>query len=256
MSDTNGLPVEEPEQPDSMAEEEAPSLSELSQAFAEAMGKSPATDVQTSEPDAVGDCEEEIHSSVQHADAASDVEATPLADGLSEAPPSPKSILEAILFVGHPENEPITSHMVASLLRGVEPAEIDDLVRELNDDFAASELALQIHSVDGGYRMQLSEDFEPVRQRFFGRMRQARLSRAAIDVLAIVAYNQPVSRKRVDELLGGNCGKVLNQLVRRELLALADTSSPRNRQYVTTNRFLALFEMSSLEDLPRSDQPE
>ena len=175
-------------------------------------------------------------------------------------PISPKSILEAILFVGHPDNEPIESRTVAKLIRGVDPTEIDALVEDLNHDYARADFPFGIRSRGTGYRLELNEAYDHVRQRFYGRVRRARLSQMAVDVLAIVAYNQPVTRPQVDKLLshsGTNLGRVLNQLVRRELIALRITEgTPKRREYVTTDRFLDLFDLDDLDDLPRSEEPQ
>ncbi len=108
--------------------------------------------------------------------------------------------------------------------------------------------------------MELLEEFEQVRDRFYGRVREARLSQQAIDVLAVVAYNQPVTVERVDKLLDNphmNTSRLLNQLVRRDLLSKRLTDDkPRRREYVTTDRFLSLFNLTAIDDLPRSEDPE
>ena len=239
-----------PNTDDSTADNGEPSLDQLSQAFAEAMGRKS----QGPDPNAkVVGAQEGGPESKLVDDVAPDSEP----DANDACPISPQSVLEAILFVGHPDDTPITSRSVAALLRGVEPSEIDALVVSLNEDYTEQRIPLQIESVGAGYRLGLGEEFDHVRQRFYGRVREARLSRAAIDVLAVVAYNQPVTRQFVDDLVGGNSGRILNQLVRRQLLAqTTPEGQPRQKQYVTTDRFLALFGLSHLHDLPRSDEPE
>jgi len=173
-------------------------------------------------------------------------------------PISPQTILEAILFVGHPENEPVTSKSVAKLLRGVEPGEVDDLVVTLNEEYESLGYPLRIASIDAGYRIELDDDFEHVRERFYGRVRQARLSQSAVDVLAVVAYHQPITREAVDKTLGsGNSGRILNQLIRRELICQQVTGEkPKRKEYVTTDRFLSLFNLADLDDLPRNEDPQ
>lgn len=166
---------------------------------------------------------------------------------------SPRSILEAILFVGHPQNEPITAEKVASLMRGVRPEEIDDLVRELNEQYEAEQCPYAIASEGAGYRLTLREEFADLRERFYGKVKEARLSQTAIDTLAVVAYRQPVSHKQVDEFRGKPSGALLNQLVRRQLVRIErPPESPKEVHYRTTNRFLDLFGLASLDDLPRS----
>lgn len=244
-----------------------PSLDQLSQAFAEAMGRStPVASVESaqgpdgSEPSSSKLSEEQKETKPDDA-----------------CPISPKSILEAILFVGHPENDPIADESIARLLRGVDVAEVAELVDILNQEYDAGGLpyrvvAEKLLAADAptvepvntgvtGYRLQLRDEFDHLRENFYGRVREAQLSQLAVDVLAVVAYNQPVTRVEIDRLLdnGLDTGRVLNQLVRRDLLMrnsndLAEKT--KRKAYVTTDRFLEFFNLRDIGDLPHSEDPE
>ena len=166
---------------------------------------------------------------------------------------SPRGILEAMLFVGDENQRGLSARMIASFMRGVSPDEIAEMVAELNELYAAEEAPYEIILGADGYRMGLRSMYQPLRDRFFGKIRDAKLTQAAIDVLAIVAYRQPLDRDLVDELRGQPSGALLNQLVRRQLLKLEiDPGPPKRKLFRTTDRFLALFELESLEDLPQS----
>jgi segregation and condensation protein B len=166
---------------------------------------------------------------------------------------SPLTILEAMLFVGSPDNEPLTASQVAGLMRGVRPAEIDALVRELNRDYESRNCPYTIAAEGAGYRMKLRDEHARTRDTFFGRARAARLSQAAIDILAIVAYHEPITADEISRLRGKPGGHVLLGLVRRQLLRLErDGEKPRRVRYFTTPRFLELFGLTSLADLPQS----
>jgi segregation and condensation protein B len=166
---------------------------------------------------------------------------------------SPRSILEAMLFVGHPENESLSARAVAALMRGVRPEEVDELVVELNEVYDDEQRPYRIVSEGSGYRLQLTSDFASLRDRFYGQVKSARLTQAAVDALAIVAYNQPITRREVDQLRGKPSGGVLSQLVRRELLELRRLDEkPRRAVYLTTERFLDLFGLDAIEGLPQS----
>lgn len=167
---------------------------------------------------------------------------------------SPTSILEAMLFVGSATDEPLTSERVASLMRGVRPAEVDAAVQTLNERYTAENRPYTITSEGAGYQLSLSPEFYRVRDRFYGKARQARLSQAAIEVLSLVAYNQPLSAEEIARLRGLPAGAILSQLVRRQLLRI-DRSDPEftKGRYQTTPRFLQLFGLESLSELPRSD---
>jgi segregation and condensation protein B len=186
------------------------------------------------------------------------VEVEPVSSAEEEiCPISPRSILEAMLFVGSPNNQSLTSSQVAGLMRGVRPAEIDELVRQLNDDYRRRGCPYTIAAEGAGYRMRICERFGSLRDRFYGRARAARLSQAAIDVLAIVAYHAPISAEEVNRLRGKPSGSILLQLVRRQLLRVErDSQKPRQMRYNPTPRFLALFGLTSLDELPRSKELE
>jgi segregation and condensation protein B len=170
---------------------------------------------------------------------------------------TPRSILEAMLFVGHPLGEPLTSERIAGLMRGVRPAEVDDLVQSLNDVYAASGAPYEIVSVGPGYQLALREEFGPLRDAFYGRVREARLSQAAIDILAIVAYHQPVTADEIDRRRGKPSGAIVAQLVRRDLLVVERNHEKKAKpQYRTTGRFLQLFDLGDLSELPRSQDIE
>jgi segregation and condensation protein B len=219
------------------------SLDQLSQALAGMLnsGDDPYT------PHAADDAAEAELDVVVESDAAVESE---VAD---QCELGPRTILEAMLFVGHPQNEPLASKDVAALMRGVRPAEIDALVRELNRDYQARGCPYSIVTEGAGYRMTLRDDHARVRDTFHGKARQARLSQAAIEVLAAVAYHQPIASEEVARLRGTACGHVLLQLVRRQLLSLErESGKARKALYRTTPRFLELFGLASLDELPRS----
>jgi segregation and condensation protein B len=232
-----------------MPEDEGLSLDKLKGAFAAMLG---AGDDPYSTP---ADPEQDPLQTAIVVEEEADLNSRSTADQACEV--NPRRILEAMLFVGLPGNTPLTSQQVASLMRGVRAAEIDELVRDLNTEYTRSGRPYSIVSQGAGYRMTLRDEFQPVREKFLGRARQAKLSQGAIEVLAIVAYNGPVSAEEVSRLRSTPSGSVLTQLVRRQLLRLdRDAANPRVGKYSTTDRFLRLFGVESLADLPRTTDLE
>lgn len=218
------------------------SLDDLSQAFAEMLGSG-------HDPYATPD------SPAEEAELAAGPDAPAAEDAPAEdsCEVSPRTILEAMLFVGNRENQPLNSQQVAGLMRGVRPAEVDDLVRELNQQYAADGRPYQIFSEGAGYRLGLRPEFSRVRDKFQGRIRHARLSPAAVEVLAIVAYDGPLTAHEVARRRGAPSGAILSLLVRRQLLRLdRPEPAPSPPVYLTTRRFLEVFGLQGLEDLPRS----
>lgn len=165
---------------------------------------------------------------------------------------SPRTILEAILFVGLHDHRPIASEQIAKFMRGVKADEIDDIVKDLNVGYRSAGAPYYIESTVEGYRMSLREQFHRLREALYGRVKPARLSPAAVDVLSIVAYNQPVTAEQIEKLRNTPSGTIISQLVRRQLLRIErDDANPRVPKYCTTDRFLDLFGIKTLEDLPR-----
>lgn len=169
---------------------------------------------------------------------------------------SPRNLLEAMLFVGDPDGAPLTSQQITGLIRGVASRDIEQLVEQLNEAYRADDAAYEIISRGAGYQLALRKGFESIRERFYGRIREARLSQAAIDVLAVVAYRGPVTADQVSQLRGMPSRAILSQLVRRQLICIErPEETPRSPVYRTTDRFLRLFNLASLADLPRSEAP-
>ncbi len=105
-----------------------------------------------------------------------------------------------------------------------------------------------------GYVLALRPNFQGVLEKVYGGQREARLSMAAIDVLALVAYRQPATKAEVDSLRGADSASLLRQLVRRGLVQVAYRADAEQREvsYGTTARFLEWFGLHSLDDLPRT----
>lgn len=171
---------------------------------------------------------------------------------------SPLTILEAMLFVGDPENAPVTSQWIAGLMRGVRPAEIDAAVRELNDRYQTDNRPYVIVSSGDGYRLQLRPEFRSLRDKYLGRDKAVRLSPAAVEVLSVVAYHGSLTADEVNKLRGKPSGAILKQLLRRQLLRLeaVENVPKRKSKFAPTQRFLDLFGLAGLEDLPRVQDVE
>lgn len=165
---------------------------------------------------------------------------------------TPIRIVESLLFVGADDNSPLSGRVIASLMRGVSPEEVDSMVDDLNKGYESDDAAYRIVRHPLGFQMELAPSHASMRQRFYGQVREAKLPQPVIDVLALVAYHQPVARKQVEKLIGSPCGSALNQLLRRNLIQLSKEPE-LGAVYRTTARFLELFDLGSLDDLPQSE---
>jgi len=222
------------------------SIDRLAQAFAAMMGDGPA--VAPAETDVV------------HVDASPDLDADDRADDIGDETSvrvSPLSIFEALLFVGRPDGTPLTGRTVAGLMRGVRPEEVPDLAAELSRRYRANDCPYDVVARGDGWLLRLRPDFVNFGGVLEQRTRTVRLDAEALDVLAVVAWNQPVPRDRLVELGCDARPAVLRLLVRRGLLELrhppaGDESPPT---YHTTGRFLEVFRLDRLEDLPDPTAP-
>lgn len=224
--------------------DEGTSLDELSGAYAELIhaGDDPYSASTETEPSVVSAEAQVIPEPITVAVSAEE-----------EAELSPKSILEAMLFVGDPNGQPLIAAQVAKMMRGVSVQEIDDLISDLNCAYQDAGSVYEIRHQDAGYVMALRDQYDGLRERFYGTVRETKLSQVAIDVLAVVAYNQGISRQEIDAMRDQSSGSVLSQLVRRKMLRLERTEEkPRKTIYFTTDRFLQVFGLEDIEDLPQA----
>ena len=235
------------QRPQNVGETGGLSLDKLNRAFAAMLGAGDDPYTVPSEPD-----DDPIRSAiVVEEQQAVNISGRSPVDAACEI--NPRSIVEVMLFVGTPDNRPLSAQQIAGLMRGVRPAEVDELVADLNASYAASGRPFRIVGEGPGYRFALTEEFEPIRNKFYGRIKQVQLSPAAIEVLAAVAYNEPLTADDVNRLRGTSSGPVLTQLVRRQLLRIERAAEePRAPRYFTTERFLNLFGVKSLAELPRT----
>lgn len=168
-------------------------------------------------------------------------------------PPAAIRIIEALLFVG---GTPLTEPRVLKIVRGLSSAQFHDAIDELNRDYRRQNRPYAILPQGNGYALALRPKYLPLHEKIFGGVREARLSTAAVDVLALVAYRQPTTKAEIDSLRGAESGSILKQLVRRGLIQVAHRGDTHHKdvQYGTTARFLEMFGLQSLDDLPKTQE--
>jgi segregation and condensation protein B len=140
-------------------------------------------------------------------------------------------------------------------MRGVSPSEIDAAVTELNAMYDEDRAPYLIEGPSAGYGLVIRAEFQRMRDKFYGTIREAKLSPAAMEVLSIIAYNQPITTERINELRDAPNGAAISTLVRRKIVRLdRPNGGSAKPHYSTTDRFLKLFELNSLDELPRSEE--
>lgn len=165
-----------------------------------------------------------------------------------------RQVIEAAIFVG---GDPLTSKKLCYMLKGDYDLDaVERAIEDLNLQYVDEARPYEIRLGEGGYRMVLREQFERIRNRVFGiGPREVKLSQDVLEVLALVAYRQPIAPEEIEELGKAKPGPLLRQLLRRELISLERDSENRKRvTYSTTKRFLSLFGLGSLDELPQADE--
>jgi segregation and condensation protein B len=163
------------------------------------------------------------------------------------AGPGLRASLEAILLVA---DEPVPVVMLAQVLERPRN-EVEAELRELAAAYAAEGRGFDLREIAGGWRFYTREDCAALVERFVSDGQEVRLTQAALETLAVVAYRQPVSRARVSAVRGVNCDGVMRTLVLRGLTEEAGTDQETGAiLFRTTRYFLERLGLASLEDLP------
>ncbi len=184
----------------------------------------------------------EEHPVYEAADPTAD-EADTLAVPLAELKPA----LEAVLMVA---DQPLDHLSLASAV-GYPPAEVQGALEALTAEYAEQGRGFDLRNVAGGWRYYTREELAPVVERFVLEGQQARLTQAALETLAVVAYKQPVSRARVSAIRGVNVDGVMRTLVTRGLVEEAGQEPETTAiLYRTTSHFLERIGIATLADLP------
>lgn len=161
--------------------------------------------------------------------------------------PQMRASLEAILMVA---DEPVAEVVLAQVLECPRD-EVAATLRELSAEYTAQRRGFDLREVAGGWRFYTSAECAPVVERFVRDGQEVRLTQAALETLAVVAYRQPVSRARVSAVRGVNCDGVVRTLVLRGLVEDAGTDSETGAiLYRTTSYFLERLGLRSLDELP------
>jgi segregation and condensation protein B len=159
-----------------------------------------------------------------------------------------KRIVEALVLAA---GEPLAAARIAQAVPGLSAARARELALELRAEYDRDERGFELVEVAGGFQLRTRPELGEFVQRQEDE-RPARLSRAALETLSVVAYRQPVTRAEIEQVRGVDCGPVLRSLLERHLLRIAGHRDVPGRPmlYGTTRRFLEVFGLSSLEDLP------
>lgn len=161
-----------------------------------------------------------------------------------------KAVIEAVLFLS---DSAVTCEQLKKVLQGFDTSQIRKLIEELAEELKNQNHGLRIIEVAGGFRMVTSNEVAPFLKLMYKQRRVEKLSKPALETLAIIAYKQPVSRLEIESLRNVNVDGVINSLLEKGLIRVAGIKKApgRPKVYGTTKEFLEYFGLKSLEDLPK-----
>ena len=164
-------------------------------------------------------------------------------------------ILEALLFVS---DQPLTVNTLVRTLNDgdITAAEVKDALDRLQAEYDAQNRGWKLLRLGSGYQIVTRERHAPYVKELLAGRQKARLSRAALETIAVIAYKQPLGRLEIERIRGVDAGGVLNTLLERGLIMIKgrDPGPGRPLLYGTTQTFLDYFNLAKLTDLPNMDE--
>jgi segregation and condensation protein B len=165
------------------------------------------------------------------------------------------AIVEALILASP---EPIAARKIAEANSDLTPSKVTQAVEELNSRYDSTGGSFRIREVAGGYQYFILPDYTRFVEELFTRRRKMRLTRAALETLAIVAYKQPVTKVDIDHIRGVSSDGVLHNLLEKNLVTIKGRSESVGRpmEYGTTDEFLKFFGINQIDDLPEMSEIE
>ena len=161
-------------------------------------------------------------------------------------------LLEALLLSTH---HPLTAGRLAEVISVRSTKAVRGGIKALNQQYEESGRSFRIEQVAGGYQILTLPVYGEQLKKLHQKEADAKLTKAALETLAIVAYKQPVLRADVEAVRGCACGETIRSLMEKHLVKIAGRAEEPGRPilYGTTKRFLELFGLNSIKDLPQSE---
>lgn len=173
-----------------------------------------------------------------------------------------KSVIEALIFSS---DEPLSDSEIIRTIKGIdgEDAEISnknvsDIITELNAEYSDSGRSIRIVNIAGGYLFATKEEYSKYLGFLSNEKSKRRLSQAALETLAIIAYKQPITKPEIESIRGVNSDYIIASLLDKKLITISGRAETIGRPllYSTTKEFLIYFGLSSIKDLPKPREIE
>ena len=164
-----------------------------------------------------------------------------------------KRLIEALLFASNTPLPFSKIREVADTLHPLRPRDLKELILELQSEYLTAQRGFRLEEIGQGYLLRTCEEFSPYIELLYRNKRNERLSQAGAEVLAIIAYRQPITRPQIEKIRGVDSSGVVTSLIERGLIAsVGKLEAPgRPTLYGITQEFLAHFGIKDLQELPR-----
>jgi segregation and condensation protein B len=161
-----------------------------------------------------------------------------------------KSAVEALIFVSE---KPITLEQIKRVLGNLDSLSVSKIIEELKTEYVTQNRGLRIVEIAGGFQMITCTTFAPFLKKLFKSRYNDKLSKPALESLAIIAYKQPLTKAEIESLRNVNVDGVMKSLVDKSLIRICGRKKVPGRPYVfgTTREFLEHFGLKSLQELPK-----
>lgn len=161
-----------------------------------------------------------------------------------------KSAVEALIFASE---KPITLDQIKKVLEIPDNPTINKIIQELTAEYAGQNRGIRVVEVAGGFQMITANTFAPFLKKLFKNRNSDRLSKQALETLAIIAYKQPLTKAEIESLRNVNIDGVMKSLLDKNLIRICGRKKVPGRPYVfgSTREFLEHFGLKSLQDLPK-----
>ncbi|MDP3041320.1 MAG: SMC-Scp complex subunit ScpB [Candidatus Omnitrophota bacterium] len=163
-----------------------------------------------------------------------------------------KSAVEALIFASE---KPITAEQIKKVLGDLDSFSINKIITELKNEYEAQNRGIRVVEIAGGFQMTTCSNFAPFLKKLFKNRYSDKLSRPALESLAIIAYKQPLTKAEIESLRNVNVDGVIKSLVDKNLIRICGRKKIPGRPFVygTTREFLEHFGLKSLQDLPKME---
>ena len=171
----------------------------------------------------------------------------------NKSPNETKKIVEALLFAVH---EPISVRKISEAVEGTDAKQIKEIIQQLREEYDTNDRAFQIEEIANGFQLLSRPEYHEWISKIRKKTSEAKLSQAAIETMAIIAYKQPIIRAEVEAIRGVQSGQMIRTLIEKGLVKITGRDEVLGRPllYGTTKMFLEHFGLKSTKDLPKVEE--